>query len=107
MTIGVLLAAVAFLVAYEVKSMLVGESASRAVRSQIRTAVLAHPNVETIGRLLTMHMGPTDIVVNLEVDFEDGLQDTEVEATIDEIERAVQNVAPEATMIFVEPESRG
>ncbi len=107
MTIGVLLAAVAFLVAYEVKSMLVGESASREVRSQIRTAVLAHPNVETIGRLLTMHMGPTDIVVNLEVDFADGLRDTEVESSIDEIERAVQSAAPSATMIFVEPESRG
>ena len=106
MTIGVLLAVVAFLVAFEVKSLLVGESASREVRSQIRTAVLAHPNVESIGRLLTMHMGPTDIVVNLEVDFEDGLKDTEVEGTIDEIEDAVRKVAPAATLIFVEPESR-
>lgn len=106
MTIGVLLAVVAFLVAYEVKSLLVGESASREVRSQIRTAVLSHPNVESIGRLLTMHMGPKDIVVNLEVDFEDGLEDTEVESTIDEIEEAVRQVAPSASQIFVELESR-
>lgn len=106
MTIGVLLAVVAFLVAYEVKSLLVGESASREVRSQIRAAVLTHPNVESIGRLLTMHMGPTDIVVNLEVDFENGLTDTEVETTIDEIEEAVRRVAPSATQIFVELESR-
>ena len=106
MAIGVLLALVAFLVAYEVKSLLVGESASREVRSQIRTAVLTHPNVESIGRLLTMHMGPTDIVVNLEVDFEDGLKDTEVESTIDDVEEAIRRVAPSATLIFVEPESR-
>ena len=104
-SIGVLLAFVAFLVAYEVKSMLVGESASRATRSEIRAAVLAHRNVERIGRLLTMHMGPTDIVVNLDVDFQPGLSASEVEATIDQIEEAVRSVVPSATMIFVEPES--
>jgi divalent metal cation (Fe/Co/Zn/Cd) transporter len=105
MSIGVLLAAVAFLVAYEVKSMLVGESASRQVRSEIRAAVLSHPNVESIGRLLTMHMGPKDIVVNLDVDFQEGLTMNQVEASIDEIESAVRSVAPNAGQIFVEVES--
>lgn len=105
MSIGVLLAVVAFLVAYEVKSMLVGESASRQVRSQIRAAVLAHPNVESIGRLLTMHLGPTDLVINLDVDFQKDLSGDVVEATIDEIETAVREVVPSATHIFVEPES--
>jgi len=105
MAIGVLLALVAFLVAYEVKSMLVGESASRQVRSQIRAAVLSHRNVASIGRLLTMHMGPNNIVVNLDVDFQDGLTVDEVETTIDELEVAVRQVAPHATQIFVEVES--
>ena len=105
MAIGVLLALVAFLVAYEVKSLLVGESASRQVRSEIRAAVLSHPNVQSIGRLLTMHMGPDDIVVNLDVDFQEGVTVDQVEATIDEIEVAVRAVAPNATQIFVELES--
>ncbi len=105
MTIGGLLAVVAFLVAFEVKSLLVGESASRQVRSEIRAAVLSHPNVESIGRLLTMHMGPSEIVVNLDVDFKDGLTGAEVESTIDEIEASVHQVAPDASQIFVEPES--
>jgi cation diffusion facilitator family transporter len=105
MSIGVLLAAVAFLVAYEVKSMLVGESASRQVRSEIRAAVLSHKNVQSIGRLLTMHMGPKDIVVNLDVDFRDDIALEEVEATVDEIELAVRRVVPHVTQIFVEVES--
>jgi len=105
MSIGVLLAVVAFLVAYEVKSLLVGESASRQVRSEIRAAVLSHQNVQSIGRLLTMHMGPSDIVVNLDVDFKDELTAVEIEATIDQIEAAVREVAPSASQIFVEPES--
>jgi cation diffusion facilitator family transporter len=105
MSIGVLLAVVAFLVAFEVKSLLVGESASRQVRSEIRAAVLSHPNVASIGRLLTMHMGPDDIVVNLDVDFQDGLTVDQVEATIDQLEVSVRAVAPNATQIFVEVES--
>jgi cation diffusion facilitator family transporter len=105
MSIGVLLAVVAFLVAHEVKSLLVGESASRQVRSQIRAAVLSHRSVESIGRLLTMHMGPDDIVVNLDVDFREGLSVDEVEAAIDEIETSVRAVAPTVTQIFVELES--
>ena len=104
MSIGVLLAVVAFLVAFEVKSLLIGESASRQVRSEIRAAVLSHPKVESIGRLLTMHMGPNDIVVNLDVDFTD-VSGREVEAAIDEIEAAVRAVVPQVTQIFVEPES--
>ena len=105
MSIGVLLAVVAFLVAYEVKSLLVGESASRQVRSEIRAAVLSHSNVKSIGRLLTMHMGPQDIVVNLDVDFQDGISLNDVERSIDEIEASVREVAPQATQIFVEVES--
>lgn len=105
MLIGLLLAFVAWLVAYEVKSLLVGESASRQVRSEIRAAALAHPNVESISRLLTMHMGPTDVVVNLELYFEEGLTGDEVESTIDDVEAAVRVVVPSATQIFVEPES--
>ncbi|MDH3539383.1 MAG: cation transporter, partial [Acidimicrobiia bacterium] len=67
--------------------------------------VLSHPNVESIGRLLTMHMGPKDIVVNLDVDFHSGLTVDEVERAIDEIEVAVRAVAPHVTQIFVELES--
>jgi divalent metal cation (Fe/Co/Zn/Cd) transporter len=53
-----------------------------------------------------MHMGPTDIVVNLDVDFKEHLTGAEIEATIDEIEAAVREAAPAASQIFVEPESQ-
>ena len=71
--IGVLLAIVAFVLAAETKALLVGEAASRRDRALIRSSVLAHPKVERVGRLLTMHMGPTEILVNIDVDLVDGL----------------------------------
>lgn len=103
--IGVLLALVAFVLAFETKALLVGEAASRRDRAAIRGSVLAHPNVERVGRMLTMHMGPSEILVNIDVDLIDGLTAVEVERTIDDVEQAIRSVLPAARNIFVELES--
>jgi len=103
--IAVLLAGVAFLLAFETKSLIVGEAASRTDRAQIRVSVLSHANVERVGRLLTMHMGPHEILVNLDVDLKDELDHAAIEQTIDDIESAIREVIPDATNIFVELES--
>ncbi len=104
-TIGVLLALIAFVLAFETKALLVGEAASRADRARIRSLVLAHPNVEQVGRLLTMHLGPNEFLVNLDVDLVSDLDEGEIERTIDEIEDAIREVLPQAKNIFVELES--
>ena len=67
--------------------------------------MLGHPRVEQVGRLLTMHMGPTEILVNLDVDLIDDLSADQVEETIDDIERAIRVVLPSAQNIFVELDS--
>ena len=83
MLIGVLLAAVAFVLAFEVKALLVGEAATREDRSRIRAAILSVPEVASITRLLTMQLAPNEILVNLDVDIDRGLSRTEVEQVID------------------------
>jgi cation diffusion facilitator family transporter len=103
--IGILLAVVAVVLAYETKALLIGEAASRADRSAIRMNILSVPLVESVGRLLTMHMGPDEILVNADVDLTDGLTDTQVEEAIDNIEEAIRTVWPSASNIFVELES--
>lgn len=103
--IGLLLAATAWLLAYETKKMLVGESASREDRSAIRAAALSVPEVSSIGRLLTMHIGPEKILVNMEADFEDGLSGDQIEEAVDSIEQAVQKSVPQVEQIFIELES--
>ena len=104
--IGLLLGVVAVLLAIETKQLLVGEAAGRRDRAAMRMAVLSLPEVETVGRLLTMHMGPEEILVNLEVDLTDGLTDHIVEQVIDRIESEIRQVLPGATNIFVELQSR-
>lgn len=102
MTIGVLLALTAWLLAIETKGMLVGESASRQTRSAIRSAALSIPEVETVERLLTMHLGPDEILVNMDVTVERGLTGEKVEEITARIEEEIFRVAPEATRIFIE-----
>jgi cation diffusion facilitator family transporter len=102
--IALLLAAVAFFLAYEMKELLVGESATREDRSAIRAATLSVKEVSSIGRLLTMQLSPHEILVNMDVHLDDGLTTDEAEAVIDVIEAAIQEQVPEATRIFVELE---
>jgi divalent metal cation (Fe/Co/Zn/Cd) transporter len=103
--IGILLGVVAFVLATETKQLLVGEAAGRRDRASLRMSVLSLPEVESVGRLLTMHMGPNEILVNLEVDLINGLRDSEVEQVIDRIESEIRKVLPGVSNIFVELQS--
>ena len=102
--ISFLLAGVAIFLAYEMKQLLVGESASREDRSAIRAATLSIKEVSSIGRLLTMQLSPTEVLVNMDVHLDDGLTTDEVEAVIDKIEESIVEEVPEATRIFIELE---
>ncbi len=105
MSVGVLLAVTAWLLAVETKSMLVGEGASRAERSAIRAATLTVPEVRSIGRLLTMQLGPGQVLVNMDVEFDEGLSRAQVMSAVDAIETQIARAVPTATRIFIEPEA--
>ncbi|MBU1494471.1 MAG: cation transporter, partial [Actinobacteria bacterium] len=103
MVIGVLLAATAWILAIETKSLLVGESASRTSRSAIRAAALSVPEVDTVEQLLTMHLGPDQILVNIDLGLEDGLSGEQVEDVIERVEARIRADEPMATRVFIEP----
>lgn len=100
--IGVLLTVTAWILAFETKGLLVGEAASRRVRSEIRAAALSVPEVETVDRLLTMHLGPHEILVNMDIVVDEGLSAARIEEIVDLIEANVREFEPDATRIFVE-----
>jgi cation diffusion facilitator family transporter len=102
MTIGVMLCLTAWILAVETKGLLVGESASREVRSAITAAVLSVGDIETVERLLTMHLGPDEILVNLDVVVEPGKSGTQLEDLTRRLEAAITAVVPQATRVFIE-----
>lgn len=105
MVIGVVLALTAALLAFECKGLLIGEAASPAVVRGIRKIVSEQDGVLSINEILTMHMGPQDVLVNLSLDFADGITANDVEAAISKLERSVKSVYPEVGRIFIEAQS--
>lgn len=103
--LGWLLFGIAGIIARETKSLLVGEAASPENVQKIREAVTSTPEVKKLLRLLTMHLGPEEILVNLDLSFRDGLTTNDLEACIDRIEVKIRASVPEATKIFIEAES--
>jgi len=103
--IGVILALAAAILAYECKGLLVGESARAPVVRGIRALVQGRDGVKGVNELLTMHLGPSDVLVNLSLDFEDGLASEKVEAAITAMERTIKESYPEVSRVFIEAQS--
>jgi cation diffusion facilitator family transporter len=101
--IGVLLCAVAFVIAREMKALLEGESASREDRTAIRVAILSVGEVNHVDRILTMQLGADEVLVNADVAFDDGVDEV---AAIERIEASIAAAVPSATRIFIEPTRR-
>jgi divalent metal cation (Fe/Co/Zn/Cd) transporter len=91
--IGTLLCVVVAVLLRESKGLLVGESAEPAVLATIRRVAGAEPAVTTVGRVLTMHLGPEDILVNIEVQFRHAASSSELAASIEQLEGNLRNRA--------------
>lgn len=102
--IGLILAAIAVFLAYESKSLLVGETAEKKTVEGIRKLVLAHKSVEEMRNPMTMHFGPNEILLNLDVQFHSGLKTEDLIKAIDEIELKIHNEYPDIRQIFIEVE---
>ncbi|MEE8443844.1 MAG: cation diffusion facilitator family transporter [Alphaproteobacteria bacterium] len=103
--IGVILAVTASLLAYECKGLLIGEGASAAVVRGIRRIVREQDGIKEINEVLTMHLGPNDVLANLSLDFADGIDADRVEASISALEQAIKAAYPEVTRVFIEAQS--
>ena len=104
--IGLLLAATAIWLAYETKGLLIGESAKQTVVQGIRELVNGSDCVEHVNEVLTMHMGPEFILVNLSIDFVDDATADEVENSIEDMDQLIKESFPTVKRVFIEIEKR-
>jgi cation diffusion facilitator family transporter len=101
-SIGVVLAIVAFVLARSSRGLLLGEAASPQSRQAIKQAIESHPNVMKLMELLTMHLAPKQILINAHVNLRDDLVTDDIERTNEEIERLIRKAEPKVEMIFLE-----
>ena len=103
--IGLILAATAFLLASETKGLLIGESANNEVVQRIREIACSNKKIKQVNEVLTMHMGPEFILVNISVDFVDPILATDVETTVAGLDMAIKQAYPQVQRIFIEVET--
>jgi divalent metal cation (Fe/Co/Zn/Cd) transporter len=101
--IGLLLGAIATVLAREMKSLLIGESAGETDRAAIVEAIATTPGVASLVHLRTQHLGPDEILVGARVAFHPDLDAAGVTAVVDVVEERVRRVVPSAGPIYVEP----
>ncbi|RLB70948.1 MAG: cation transporter, partial [Deltaproteobacteria bacterium] len=66
----------------------------------------SHPEIEHVNEVLTMHMGPEFILVNLSVDFQDSLSADQMERTVQKLDEQIKQAYPPVKRIFIECEAR-
>lgn len=104
--IGLILGGTAVWLAYETKGLLIGESANTRVVEGIREIANANREVEHVNEVLTMHMGPNFILVNLSIKFRDDIAAEQLEGTIATIDKKIKQAFPNVKRIFMEAEAR-
>ncbi|MEO3745375.1 cation diffusion facilitator family transporter [Plantactinospora sp. B5E13] len=104
--IGALLLVVATTLAYSNVVHLVGRSARAVVREEIHRELSAVPNVRGVDQLLTLQLGPEDILVAAKVNFADEASRGEIEIAADEAERRLVARNPAIRYVFLDPTRR-
>jgi cation diffusion facilitator family transporter len=102
--IGVLLAAVATLLAREAKGLLIGERADPAIVEQVRAIVERQARIVRVNHVRTIHTAPERIFVAISADFDDSLTMGEGETLIEAIERELKTAIPMLQSIYIRPE---
>jgi cation diffusion facilitator family transporter len=101
-TIGLVLAVVAFVLARASRGLLLGEAANPKEVSAIKEAIESHPNVEQVLELLTMHLAPKEILINAHVKLRPDLVTGDIVKSIAEIEERIKRAEPKVEKIFLE-----
>jgi len=99
------LAMSAMLLARETKGLLIGEPAHPAVSDAILAIAAGDAGVRCANGVLTVQMGPSQVVATLSAEFEDALTTPQIEACINRIEKQAKVTHPEIVSLFIKPQT--
>jgi cation diffusion facilitator family transporter len=103
--IGLLLMGVAWFLASRTMGLLLGEGMSAEEIAEIRRRVESDPAVERACDILTMYMGPHDLLMNMGVCFVAGTTAEQMHEAIHRIEADLTSAYPETKRVYIEAES--
>lgn len=103
--IGLLLIVVAIIVLKETKHLLIGEGLSLTELKDIRKIVQSQKHINKCGRILSIYIGPNDLLLTLDVNFKKDTTLREINLAVNSIEKNILEKYPEASRIFIEVDS--
>jgi cation diffusion facilitator family transporter len=103
--IGLVLATVASILAYECKSLLIGEPASPWLVAAAIDLAKKEPGVVSANGALTVHLSPDQILLALSVEFGDDLRASQIERCVEGIENSIRAAYPQIVTLFVKPQT--
>jgi len=105
--IGLLLMVIAWVLASEMRSLLIGEAAAPDDVRAVEAVIRADARVVRVLDVRTQQLGPEDLLVGVELELEATLTGSQVAAALEEIEAAVRAAVPSAAQIYLEPHTSG
>jgi len=103
--IGALLACVALILGREIGALLVGERTNRSKIRKVKEVITADDAVDQVGDILTMQLGPSQVLLTVEIRFRRTLTIDQLESVIDRLEKQIRELQPSIQRIFIEAES--
>ncbi|MCF6203144.1 MAG: cation diffusion facilitator family transporter [Methylococcaceae bacterium] len=104
--IGCILAGTAVWLAIETKGLLIGEGANQATNNKIKKTAISNSKIQHVNEVLTMHMGPDYILLNLSVTFVDSAKADDIEKVIEQLSKKIKAQFPSVKRIFIEAEAK-
>ena len=101
--IGLLLVVVAYSLGQQNKRALIGEALPADVQDSLRRTVAESPGIDAVVELMTMRLGPDEVIVAARVDLDDRATFDELEQAADEVERRLRSAHPEVRHVFLDP----
>ena len=103
--ISLVLVVSSLLLARETKGLLIGEAANPHVRDSILRIAGGDPDVRCANGVVTVQMGPRQVIAALSAEFYDRLNTTQIEECVNRVEAAIKRAHPEVTALFVKPQT--
>ena len=104
-SIGVILGLTAVWLAIETKGLLIGEAASQETVESIRKIVTVKDEINGVNEILTLHMGPEFILVNISLNFRNDITTDTLAELIDNLVKEIKGKHPFVKRVFVEAEA--
>lgn len=105
--IGVLLCLVALVLVYESKELLVGEGVEKATLEGVRAILVGDRAVQQVDKLLTLYLGPQEVMLAMEIRFHPDARAADIRHTIARLKGAIQERYPKIRRIFIDTAAIG